>query len=156
MAREHDTPILAAGGVTRGEHLVAALALGAAGVWCTIWQATTESHIERFLKDKLVKAATEDLTKSRSLTGKPAARLRSKFIRRVGGAGRAADPRDAAPADAVAKNVQAIGDHHVEDFMNVAVGQGVGLIDEIRPTRQVIEDMVDEARAVLEGTPLRA
>ena len=47
--------------MTRGEHLVAALALGAVGVWSgTIWQATTESHIDSYLKQKLVNAATED------------------------------------------------------------------------------------------------
>ena len=157
MARDYDTPILAAGGVTGGEHLVAALALGAAGVWCgTIWQATTESHIDPFLKEKLVKAATEDSTKSRSLTGKPAARLRSKFID-------AWEQPDAPPTLGmplqpmlVAKIVQAIEDHRVEDFMNVAAGQGVGLIDAIRPTAQVIADMVQEARAVLEGTPAPA
>ena len=101
MAREYDTPVLAAGGVTRGEHLVAALALGAVGVWCgTIWQATTESHIDPYLKEKLVKAATEDSTKSRALTGKPAARLALEDDRRLGAARRARAPRHAAPADA--------------------------------------------------------
>jgi NAD(P)H-dependent flavin oxidoreductase YrpB (nitropropane dioxygenase family) len=152
MSRGYDTPVLAAGGVTGGEHLVAALALGAVGVWCgTIWQATTESHIAPFLKDKLVKAATEDSSKSRSLTGKPAARLRSEFID-------AWEQPDAPPTLAmplqsmlVAKIVQAIEDHHIEDFMNVAAGQGVGLIDEIRPTAQVIADMVREAKSVLQG-----
>ncbi len=157
MAREYDTPILAAGGVTRGEHLAAALALGASGVWCgTIWQATTESHIDPYLKEKLVKAATEDSTKSRALTGKPAARLRSKLID--------AWEQPDAPEPLVmplqpmlmAKIMQAIDDHHVEEFMNVAAGQGVGLIDEIRPTSQVIADMVAEARAVLAGAPLPA
>ena len=157
MAREYDTPVLAAGGVTRGEHLVAALALGAVGVWCgTIWQATTESHIDPYLKEKLVKAATEDSTKSRALTGKPAARLRSKLID--------AWEQPDAPEPLVmplqpmlmAKIMQAIDDHHIEDFMNVAAGQGVGLIDEIRPTSQVIADMVAEARAILAGEPLPA
>ena len=56
----------------------------------------------------------------------------------------------------MAKLMQAVDDHHVEEFMNVAAGQGVGLIDEIRPTSQVIADMVAEARAILAGEPLPA
>ena len=44
LAREFDTPILAAGGVTTGRHIVAAITLGAVGVWTgTMWQATHES-----------------------------------------------------------------------------------------------------------------
>ena len=127
MAREYDTPVLAAGGVTRGEHLVAALALGAVGVWCgTIWQATTESHIDPYLKEKLVKAATEDSTKSRALTGKPAARLRSRMID--------AWEQPDAPEPLgmplqpmlMAKLMQAVDDHHVEEFMNVRRRPGRG------------------------------
>ena len=35
-AREHDTPIVAAGGITTGAHIVAAIALGAVGVWAIV------------------------------------------------------------------------------------------------------------------------
>ncbi len=157
MAREYDTPVLAAGGVTRGEHLVAALALGAVGVWSgTIWQATTESHIDPYLKEKLVNAATEDSTKSRALTGKPAARLRSKMIDAWEQPGAPEPLGMPLQPMLMAKLMQAVDDHHVDEFMNVAAGQGVGLIDEIRPAARVVEDMVSEARAILAGEPLPA
>ncbi len=72
LARGTNTLVLAAGGVTTGAHLAAALALGADGVWCgTIWQATNESETELPLKEKLLGASAEDAVQSRASTGKP-------------------------------------------------------------------------------------
>ena len=155
LARETDTPVLAAGGVTTGTHLAAALALGAVGVWCgTIWQATVESEVDSYLKQRLVDAATEDSWKSRALTGKPAGRLRSKFV----DAWEQPDAPDPLPMPLqpilIAKLMQSIEDWHVDEFMNVAAGQGVGLIDRVRPAAQVVEDMVREAREVLGVVPV--
>ena len=47
-----DAPVLAAGGITRGSQIAAALALGAQGVWCgTIWLGTRESE-SRSLRER--------------------------------------------------------------------------------------------------------
>ena len=49
LAKAYETPIVAAGGITTGAHIVAALALGAVGVWTgTIWQATHESETKQW------------------------------------------------------------------------------------------------------------
>ncbi len=155
LARNYDTPILAAGGVTSGEHIVAALALGAAGVWCgTIWQSTDESDVLPHLKQRLVDAATEDSVQSRASTGKPAAMLRSKWTEAWSASGSPEPLKMPLQGMLVAKIQQAIDDWQVEDFQTVASGQGVGLITAQRTTAQVIEDLMQEARDALARAPL--
>ncbi len=81
LANRYDTPILAAGGVTTGWHIVAALALGAVGDWTgTVWQATHESETEMWVKQRLVDAQQEDAWVSTSGDGKRNRGLRNKFV----------------------------------------------------------------------------
>lgn len=56
-------PVIAAGGITTGEALVAALTLGAQGVSCgTLFLATTESNAHDFHKEKILSATANDTT----------------------------------------------------------------------------------------------
>ena len=72
--------VLAAGGISRGGQIVAALALGAQGVWCgTIWLGTKESELSPYEKAALFRAQAEDAVQRRCMTGKPVRMLRSKF-----------------------------------------------------------------------------
>jgi len=41
-------------------------------------------------------------------------------------------------------------DWGIESFMTEAAGQGVGFIDSMKPARQIVFDMVDEAITVFE------
>ena len=73
-------PVLAAGGISRGSHIAAALALGAQGVWCgTIWLGTKESELTPYEKAAVFRAQAEDAVQSRCISGKPSRMLRSKF-----------------------------------------------------------------------------
>ncbi len=75
-----EIPVLAAGGITRGGQIAAALAMGAEGVWCgTIWLGTRESEHDPFEKDALFKARSEDAVRRRARTGKPVRMLKSKL-----------------------------------------------------------------------------
>lgn len=155
LARGTNTLVLAAGGVTTGAHVAASLALGADGVWCgTIWQATNESETKMFLKQRLVDAVTEDAIQSRAVTGKPVRQIRSKWT----DAWKQPDAPDALPMPLqgmlVAKIQQSIEDHEVEDWTGIPSGQGVGAINEIKPARQVVWDMMEEAQDAIEGLQL--
>ncbi|TWG92812.1 NAD(P)H-dependent flavin oxidoreductase YrpB (nitropropane dioxygenase family) [Mesorhizobium sp. J18] len=77
-AVEGTIPVLAAGGISRGSQVAAAIALGAEGVWCgTIWLGTQESELDAFEKEALFKAKTEDAVRRRARTGKPVRMLKS-------------------------------------------------------------------------------
>lgn len=73
-------PVLAAGGITRGSQVAAALALGADGVWCgTIWLATRESELDPFEKEIMFAAKSEDAVRRRCWTGKPVRMIKSRL-----------------------------------------------------------------------------
>jgi len=73
-------PVLAAGGIASGRQMAAALALGAAGVWCgSVWLASAEDVANQAIKDKFLGAASSDTLRSPTRTGKPARQLRSAW-----------------------------------------------------------------------------
>ena len=75
-----DVPVLAAGGIASGRQIAAALALGAAGVWCgSVWLSTHEDIAPRAVKEKFLAAGSGDTVRSPTRTGKPARQLRSAW-----------------------------------------------------------------------------
>ena len=47
--------------------------------------------------------------------------------------------------------IQASNDHRRPDLMTEAAGQGVGFITSMKPARQILFDIVEEALTSLEG-----
>jgi NAD(P)H-dependent flavin oxidoreductase YrpB (nitropropane dioxygenase family) len=151
LAEGTKTLVLAAGGVTTGRHLAAAIALGADGVWCgTIWQATNESETEMFLKEQLLRSNSEDAIQSRASTGKPVRQIRSKWTEAWKQPG-APEPLPMPLQPMLVGDIQrAIRDHKLEDWQGAASGQGVGHITAVKPARQVVADMVEDAEDTLD------
>ncbi len=72
--------VLAAGGISRGRQIAAALALGAQGVWCgTIWLGTRESELTPLEKNLLFAARTEDAVQRKWMTGKSVRMIKSRL-----------------------------------------------------------------------------
>ncbi|MEU8821965.1 nitronate monooxygenase family protein [Actinoplanes sp. NPDC048796] len=75
-----DRPVLAAGGIADGRQMAAALALGAAGVWCgSVWLSSEEDIAVQAIKDKFLGATSADTVRSPTRTGKPARQLRTAW-----------------------------------------------------------------------------
>ena len=153
LARGSDTLVLAAGGVSSGRHLAAALAMGAHGVWTgTIWLATHESETEMFLKQRLIEAQAEDAIQSRAMSGKPIRQLRSKWS----DAWKQPDAPEPLQMPLqgmlVGPILQAIRQAQMQDWMTTPAGQSVVGIHEIKPAAEVVFDMVEEAQELLEQT----
>jgi NAD(P)H-dependent flavin oxidoreductase YrpB (nitropropane dioxygenase family) len=151
------TPVLAAGGIVTGAQVAAAMALGAQGVWCgSVWLTTEEAETDPAVQQKMLAATSGDTVRSRSLTGKPARMLRSAWTDEWEG--------EAAPAPLpmplqtmlTAPAQQRINRHAgtegsgARQLATYYVGQGVGLMDRVRPARQVVEQMVADYAAVAE------
>lgn len=146
-----DTPVIAAGGVTTGRHLAAALCLGASGVWTgTLWLASRESDVDMIIKEKLLAATAEDTSYSSSISGMTMRTLECPWTEEWA---KPEAPRVLpAPYQMLlsADYLQAANDHRREDLMTEAAGQGVGFVTAMKPARQILFDIVEEALAAFE------
>ena len=151
VALAGDTPVIAAGGVTTGRHLAAALCLGAAGVWTgTLWLASRESDSDMIIKEKLIAATADDTVHGRSVSGMPMRTTKCPWTEEW--AGPDAPPTLSAPYQMLLSSsyIQAANDHRREDLMFEASGQGVSFVTSMKPARQIVFDIVDEAHTVFE------
>lgn len=148
----HPTPVIGAGGVGSGRHLVAAMALGAVGVWSgTIWLTARESDTDIIVKQKILEATERDTVRSRCMSGKPIRQIRTKWTDAWEQPG--APPPLPMPLQGilVGRLQEAIRDYKIADLMGSPAGQVVGMIHELKPARQILFDIIDEARDILEG-----
>ncbi|MBM3140867.1 MAG: nitronate monooxygenase [Chloroflexi bacterium] len=158
LAKGSKTLVLAAGGVSSGAHLAAALAMGADGIWTgTIWLATHESQTEMFLKQRLVEAQAEDAVQSRATSGKPIRQLRSNWSEVWKQPG-APEPLQMPLQGMLVGPIQTgIREAKMEDWMTTPAGQSVVGIHSIRPAAEVVYDLVEEAQEMfdqLTGEPV--
>ncbi len=144
-------PVLGAGGIGRGRQMAAAMALGAAGVWCgSVWLTTVEAETHPVVKAKFLAATSSDTVRSRSRTGKPARQLRSAWTDEWD------DPSKLAPLgmplqpilvnEAIARIDRAAftPGSGAEKLANYFVGQIVGSMNETLTSAQVVYAMIDE------------
>jgi NAD(P)H-dependent flavin oxidoreductase YrpB (nitropropane dioxygenase family) len=144
-------PVLAAGGIGSGRQIAAAMALGAAGVWCgSVWLTTAEAETQPTVKDKFLRASSADTVRSRSLTGKPARMLRTAWTDAW------SEPEAPAPlamplqtilvAEAQARIARSAPQEGsgAADLATYFVGQVVGGMNQVKPARQVVLEMVTE------------
>ena len=151
-------PVLGAGGIGRGRQMAAAMALGAAGVWCgSVWLTTEEAETHPVVKQKFLAATSSDTLRSRSLTGKPARQLRSAWTDEWD------DPANPRPlgmplqpilvgeARARIERASYRPGSGAEQLANYFVGQIVGNMNTIKPAAQVVFDMIDEFIESVQG-----
>jgi NAD(P)H-dependent flavin oxidoreductase YrpB (nitropropane dioxygenase family) len=148
-----DLPVLAAGGITDGRGVAAAMMLGAQGAWVgTAFLATEEAGIFDFQKQALLDSSESDTTISRSLTGKPARMIQSLWT----------EAWERAPIDPLPMPLQSIVSAPVMasavkqkrgDILPGFAGQGVGAIRDIRPAAEVMRELVAGAEEALSRAP---
>ena len=138
-------PVLAAGGIGDGRGLAAALAMGCVGVWVgTRFLATNEGGALPVNKKRIVDSTDEDTRVSKSYTGKTLRASYNKFHDLWEGSGLEPLPFPTQVLISSALLVSFIGANK-EEYVGGLAGQISGLIKEIKPARQVLDEMVEEA-----------
>ena len=145
------TPVLAAGGIASGRQLAAGLALGAQGVWCgSVWLTTEEAETPPVVKDKYLRASSSDTVRSRSITGKPARMLRTPWTdewESPEGPGPLGMPLQPLLVGDALRRINRVAHHEgsgAHQLVTYFVGQVVGSLDTVKPTRRVVLEMVEE------------
>ena len=140
-------PMLAAGGIGDGRQMAAALMMGAQGVWTgSLWLTVAEAEATPPQKEALLHATSHDTVRSRSFTGKPCRMLRNEWTEAW------EKPENPKPlgmplqwmvtADAVSR-----GHRYANKAKAIAfnpVGQVVGMMNEEKPVREVIVELVEQ------------
>ena len=146
-------PVVAAGGIADGRGLVAALALGAAGVLLgTRFVATRESMAPMFWKEAISRASGSATAVTSAFTGLPARLIQSRFAADYEASGAPVLPgllQASLQQDIWAK---ANRDGNGEYFPMYA-GQSAGVIHDLPGAADVVAAIVREARAVVGRLP---
>ncbi len=147
----HDTPVLAAGGIMTGGQMAAMMAAGADGAWTgSVWLATPESEASDAFRQKMITARSRDTVRSRSRTGKPARQLRTAWHEAwdaENGPGTLPMPlmgMISEPALARVERAAETGNEQARDLVTYFVGQGVGLVEEVRPARAIVQEFRED------------
>ncbi len=149
-ALEGRMPVLAAGSIMDGRQIVAALALGAQGVWCgSAFLATEEAAITPGQKQAIVDSIDTDTRVSPVWTGKPARLLKNVWTDAFEASGLPVLPMHQ-QLTLVDRVMRAADKSDRTDINPGAAGQGVGMVRSVRPAAEVFADLVRGARRVLD------
>jgi NAD(P)H-dependent flavin oxidoreductase YrpB (nitropropane dioxygenase family) len=146
-----DVPVLAAGGIGTGRQMAAALALGAQGAWTgSIWLTVAEADTPPEALANLLAADSRGTVRSRAMTGKPARQLRTAWTE----AWESPDAPATLPMPLqgilYGEMARRVSRAHNRELAGFPVGQIVGRMDRVRPTHEVVFELVEEWIATTE------
>ena len=134
------------------------MAAGAQGAWTgSVWLATPESETSEAFRDKMIAARSRDTVRSRSRTGKPARQLKTAWHEawdNVSGPGALPMPLMGMVSEPSFQKIEKAvigGNQQARELVSYFVGQGVGLIDQVRSARGVVQEFREEFAAAVMG-----
>lgn len=147
----HSQPVLAAGGIMTGGQMAGMMAAGAAGAWTgSVWLATPEAETSEAFREAMIAARSRDTVRSASRTGKPARQLGTAWHAAwdaPGGPGALPMPLMGMVSEPAFRRIEqaaAAGNADARQLVSYFVGQGVGLVSEVRPARAVVQAFREE------------
>lgn len=149
-----DQPVIAAGGIADGRGLAAALALGACGVQVgTCLLTSTECPIHENYKDALLKARDSDTIVTGRLGGTPVRVLKNRMSREYVRQEKAGADKATLEQFTLGSLRKAVFDGDTVNGSLMA-GQAAGLLHEVRPVAQILDEMVSGARQCIAALTL--
>ena len=145
-------PVIAAGGIADGRGMAACFALGAEGIQMgTRFVCTEECEVHPLYKEAIVKAQDRSTVVTGNTTGHPVRCLRNRLTRKF---------EELEAQRAPVEEIEALGSGRLREAVcgnveegSVMSGQVAGLIKDIKPVRQVIEDIIAEFKETVKKLP---
>ena len=152
ITRAVDIPVVAAGGIADGRGFVAALALGARGVQVgTRFLATHEAAAHPKCKQAIIQMADNDTCVTGRTTVGPTRAIKNRLTDMIIQAEKdGAKPEELFEMIGEGRSAMACIEGDCEDG-SLYCGQIGGAVKELKSARAVIEDMLSEAAAIVEG-----
>jgi enoyl-[acyl-carrier protein] reductase II len=144
-------PVIAAGGIADGRGFIAALSLGAKGIQMgTRFVCATECTVHDNYKNAILKAKDRSTVVTGRPTGHPVRVLKNKLSHQF-------ETLESQGADI--KELEALGTGRLRaavvdgdvDNGSVMAGQIAGMVNDVKPAAEIIEDLVNEAKQVLDN-----
>ncbi len=144
-------PVIAAGGIADGRGMAAALALGASGIQMgTRFVASAECTIADSYKEAILKAKDRDTIVTGRTTGHPVRILKNKLAREI---------LKLEAKGATKEELEKFGEGRLRmaaregdmQMGSVMAGQIAGLVNDIKPVKNIMEDIIHEAEGVIKN-----
>ena len=144
-------PVIAAGGIADGRGIAASFMLGAEGVQAgTVFLASEECKIHENYKNLVLKAKDTDSIVTGRFTGHPCRGVKTKFAKEL----LSHEKNGGTPEEFELKTLgslkKAVIDGNIDEG-SFLCGAIAGIVNEIRPCRQIIEDMFSQAEKLLDS-----
>lgn len=153
VARRYRSPltgeaamVVAAGGIYNGRSLASSLMQGAQGVWVgTRFVASTEAGCSQMHKENVVSASFTDTGRTLVLSGRPLRMKYNDYVREWEARPEEIKKLTEAGIVPMVKDLDEDKDVDIPFLM----GQVAGVIKDIKPAKEIVEEMVKEAVAML-------
>jgi NAD(P)H-dependent flavin oxidoreductase YrpB (nitropropane dioxygenase family) len=145
-------PVLAAGGIVTGRQMAASVAMGADGAWTgSVWLTTEEAETAPHTVQKMLAATSRDTIRSTGRTGKPARQLVSDWTDawqpHEGGHKTLPLPLQSMLSEPTIRRIDVLasqGHKGAQALATYFVGQGVGLMNKVKPAREVVREFIED------------
>lgn len=147
-------PVIAAGGIADGRGVAAAYCLGASGVQMgTVFLATDECPVSENYKNAIIEAVDTSTTLTGTKFGAPVRGIKNELTKRYHELEEKSSTLMELEELTLGSLRKAAYEGDVENG-SIMSGQIAGLVNEIRPVKDVIEGIFEEAQKVLEETKI--
>lgn len=143
-------PVLAAGGIADGRGIAASFMLGAEGVQVgTRFLACEECQIHPTYKELVIDAKDTDSIVTGRMTGHPCRNVKTKFAKKLQTFEKDGGSPEEFEKITVGSLRKAVQDGNLEEG-SFLCGAIAGMISEIKPAKEIIEEMFEQAEKLLE------
>ena len=147
-------PVIAAGGIADGRGVAAAYCLGASGVQMgTVFLATEECPVSENYKNAIIEAVDTSTTLTGTKFGAPVRGIKNELTKRYHELEEKSSTLMELEELTLGSLRKAAYEGDVENG-SIMSGQIAGLVNEIRPVKDVIESVLEEAKEVLAKTKI--
>ena len=144
-------PVIAAGGIASGKQIVAAFALGACGVQVgTCLLVSEECPIHQNYKDVIIKAKDTDTVVTGRIAGIPVRIFKNKLARTYIALEKEGKTKEELEYFVLGALRKAAHEGDIDDG-SVMMGQVAGMLNEIKPAKEIIEDLFASAKLELQN-----